>query len=181
MKTLKMDRGDCVLVVVDIQDKFVQAINDLPKIIENTIKIIQAFQIMGVPIIVTEQYPKGLGKSVSKIQKELKKYDPIEKITFDCYANKEFVKKISRFKNIILAGIEAHVCITQTALGALEQGFNVYLVKDAISSRKESDKKIAISRLKQEGAKVVSTEMVIFELLGKAGTEEFKKIQKIIK
>jgi len=176
-----MNQEDTALVVVDIQDKFLPVIKNIDNVIDNTIKLIKSFQIMNISIVVTEQYSKGLGKTVEKIRKELKVYNPIEKITFDCFGNKEFVKSLEGKKNLVICGIESHVCVTQTMVGALKKGFNVYLVKDAISSRKESDKRIAIERAKQEGAKIVSTEMVIFEMLKKAGTEEFKEVSKIIK
>jgi nicotinamidase-related amidase len=176
-----MNQEDTILVVVDIQDKFLPVIKDIDKLIDNAIKLIKSFQIMNVSIVLTEQYSKGLGKTVKRITNVLNDYNPIEKITFDCFGNKYFLKSVEDKKNLVICGIESHVCVTQTMVTALKKGFNVYLVKDAISSRKESDKKIAIERAKQEGAKIVSTEMVIFELLGEAGTEVFKEVSKIVK
>jgi len=176
----ELKKENTELIVIDIQEKFLPVIKNMDLIVDNTIKLIKSFQRMKIPIIVTEQYSKGLGKTLGKITKELKSYKPIEKITFNCFDETKF--KISKqIKNLIICGIESHICVTQTVLVALEKGFNVYLVKDAISSRKESDKKIALERLKQEGALVVSTEMIIFQLLKKAGTKEFKEVIKIIK
>jgi len=176
-----MNRDNTVLVVVDIQEKFNSVIHEMDKVIDNTTKLIKSFQILNIPVIVTEQYPKGLGKTVNKVKDVLENYCPIEKITFDCFGSEEFVKAVGNKKNIIICGIESHVCVTQTMVGAIKKGFDVYLVKDAISSRKDQDKEIAIERAKQEGAKIVSTEMIIFEVLRRAGTDEFKKISKIIK
>jgi len=176
--TLK--KTNTALIVIDIQEKFKPIIKDLDKVIKNTIKLIKSFQIMNIPIIVTEQYSKGLGKTLGPIQKELKNYKPIEKIAFNCFEEKKF-KINKKIKNLVICGIESHVCVTQTALAAIEKGYNVYLVKDDISSRKKSDYKIALERAKQEGAKITSTEMIIFQLLKKAGTKEFKNTIKIIK
>jgi len=168
------------LIIIDIQEKFLPVIQDIDFVVDNSIKLIKSFQKMNIPIIITEQYSKGLGKTLDKITKELKSYKPIEKLHFNCFDEKNF--KISKkIKNLIICGIESHVCVTQTVLAALKKGFNVYLVKDAISSRKKSDKKVAIERLKQEGALITSTEMIIFQLLNKAGTKKFKEIVKIIK
>jgi len=183
MKKNNLTKENTALIVVDIQEKFLPVIKNIDLVIENTCKLIKSFQIMNIPVIVTEQYSKGLGKTAEAIRKELKEYNPIEKIEFSCFKNKDFLNKIKKLKvkNLVICGIESHVCVTQTLLGAISKGYNVYLVKDAVSSRKESDYKIALERAKQEGALITSTEMIIFQLLGKAGTEEFKEISKIIK
>ncbi len=175
-----LKKENTILIVIDIQEKFLSVIKNINPVIENTLKLIRSFQIMKIAIIVTEQYPKGLGKTVGKIQKELKSYRPIKKAYFNCFDEKNF-KIPKKIKNLIICGIESHVCVTQTALAAIEKGFNVYLVKDAISSRKESDYKIALERAKQEGALIASTEMIIFQLLKKAGTKKFKEVIKLIK
>lgn len=178
-----LNRKNTALIIIDIQEKFLPVIKDIDKVIENSIKLIKSFQIMKIPIIVTEQYPKGLGKTVDKIRNELKEYKPIEKICFNCFDNKDFfnILKDKKIKNIIICGIESHVCVTQTLIDAISKGFTVHLVKDAVSSRKESDYKLTIERAKQEGALISSTEMVIFQLLKKAGSKKFKEISKIIK
>ena len=183
MKKNILARNNTALIVVDIQEKFLPVIKNLDEVIENTIKLIKSFQIMKIPIIVTEQYSKGLGKTVEKIRKELKDYKPIEKITFNCFDNTNFsnILKNKKIKNLVICGIESHVCVTQTLLAALSGGYTVYLVKDAVSSRKESDYRIAIERAKQEGAFVTSIEMIVFQLLKKAGTREFKEVLKVIK
>jgi len=178
-----MNKEDTALVIVDVQEKFVPVIRNIDNVISNIIKLIKSFQITDVPIIVTEQYSKGLGKTISEIKNELKYYEPIEKIEFDCFDNSNFDKIINnkKIKNIVLCGIESHVCVIQTLIDGVKKGYNVYLVKDAISSRKESDFEIAVERAKQEDAKVASTEMVIFQLLEKAGSDEFKEIIEIVK
>lgn len=171
------------MLIVDIQEKFRQVINGFKGIISNVSKLIQAFNILKISILVTEQYPKGLGKTVEELEEVLKKYEKIEKISFDCFNDKKFVKLIEkeRKKNLIICGIEAHVCVTQTVLSALEKGFNVYLIADAISSRKKSDYEIAIKRMIHEGAKLASTEMIIFQMIKDSKDEEFKELSNIIK
>ncbi len=180
---IKMKKEDTILLIVDIQEKFVSVIKNIDNVVSNVVKLIKAFNVIDVPIIVTEQYSNGLGSTVENIRKELKSYKPMEKIEFNCFGNTEFDKVIKNknIKNIVLCGIESHICVTQTLIDGISKGYNIYLVKDAVSSRKESDLDIAIERAKQEGAKIASTEMIVFQLLKKAGTKEFKEIQKIIK
>ena len=162
-----MEKENTTLIIIDVQEKFLPVIKNIGLVIKNTVKLIKSFQIMKVPIIVTEQYSKGLGKTVDKIRNELKEYNPIEKICFNCFDNKDFygVLKDKKIKNLVICGIESHVCVTQTLIDAISKGFTVHLVKDAVSSRKESDCEIAVERAKQEGALISSTEMIIFCLL----------------
>jgi nicotinamidase-related amidase len=177
----KLKRENTALIIIDIQEKFLPVIKNINEIIENTIKLIKSFQILKIPIIVTEQYPNGLGKTIDKIRNALRDYKPIEKISFNCFDNEDFFNILKNKKNLVICGIESHVCVTQTSIDGISKGFTVHLIKDAVSSRKESDFAVAIERAKQEGALISSTEMIIFQLLGKAGTEEFKEIIRIIK
>ena len=177
-----IDRKKTVFVLVDIQDKFIPVIKDIEKIISNSNILVKASEILNIPLIVTEQYPKGLGRTYEKISLPSKKY-PIEKVSFSCFDSDEFVKKIKELKvdSIVLFGIEAHVCILKTALDALKNNLEVHVVADAISSRTAENKSIAIERMRQSGVFIVSTEMILFQLLDKAGTEEFKLISNLVK
>jgi nicotinamidase-related amidase len=177
-----IDKKKTVFVLVDIQDKFIPVINDIDRIISNSNILVKASEILNIPLIVTEQYPKGLGYTTKKIDLPDKKY-LIEKINFSCFESEEFVKKIKELKvdSIVLFGVEAHVCILKTALDALKNNFDVHVVVDAISSRSLENKTIAIERMRQSGIFIVSTEMILFQLLDKAGTEEFKLISSLIK
>lgn len=174
--------SNIALVVIDVQEKFSPAIFEFSRVVDNCSKLIRAFQVFKRPILHTEQYPNGLGKTVPELAKLLSG-KPIEKTEFSCMRNPEFKKKIEELDvhEIVICGIESHVCVLQTALDAMMLGYEVYLVSDAVSSRKESDWKAGIKRAKQSGAWRVSTEMIIFQMMEKAGTEEFKKIQEIIK
>jgi nicotinamidase-related amidase len=177
-----IDRKKTVFVLVDIQDKFIPVINDIDKVISNSNILVKASEILNIPLIVTEQYPKGLGHTFEKINLPDKKH-LIEKVSFSCFDSDEFVKKLKELKvdSIVLFGTEAHVCILKTALDALKNNLEIYVVADAISSRTDENKSIAIERMRQSGVFIVSTEIILFQLLDKAGTEEFKKISNLVK
>jgi nicotinamidase-related amidase len=170
------------LLVIDMQEKFRPAIADFDDIAENISKLVKSFRVFNLPIIHTQQYTKGLGPTVQGLGKLLDE-NPIEKNEFSCFKNREFSEKLKKndIRQLVVCGIESHVCVLQTALDAIAEGIEVFLVEDAISSRKEPDKKIAIERMAQSGVYRVSTEMIIFQLMEKAGTDEFKEIQKIIR
>ncbi len=178
-------RSGIALVVIDMQEKFRPAIHQFPRVVENCSKLIHAFKLFGIPIVHTEQYPQGIGPTVAELADILGggAEKPIEKLEFSCMRNKEFKDRLKALgaETLVICGVEAHVCVLQTALDAARIGLEVYLVEDAVSSRKESDWKTALTRAPQSGVYSVSTEMLIFQLLDKAGTEEFKAVQKIVK
>lgn len=177
-----IDRNKTVFVLVDIQEKFIPVIDSVEGVIQNANILVKASEILKIPLIVTEQYPKGLGKTSDKIQLPQNRY-LIEKTAFSCFGCDEFVKKIRELSidSIVLFGIEAHVCILKTALDALQNKLEVHVVADAVSSRTKENKQIAIERMRQSGSFIVSTEMLLFQLLHKAGTKEFKLISELIK
>jgi nicotinamidase-related amidase len=177
-----LDKKSTAFIQIDIQEKFKPAIHKFDEVISNAKILVQSSGFLDVPLIVTEQYPKGLGKTVSEI--ELPANTPIiEKLHFSCFGNQEFMGKIKelKLKSIILFGVEAHVCLLKTALDALKQNLEVYLVADAVSSRTPENKAIAIERMRQSGVFIVSTEMILFQLLDYSGTDDFKAISKLIK
>jgi nicotinamidase-related amidase len=171
------------LLIIDVQERILPVIKDHQSITENILKLIKGFKIMGLPIYLTEQYPKGLGPTIDLITKELDDLNPIEKMSFSCSgANKLFtVLKNKKLLQIVVAGIEAHVCVQQTVLDLLANDFQVNVAADAISSRREKDYLLATDRMQIYGAEVSSTESVLFELLNVCGTEEFRAISKIVK
>jgi nicotinamidase-related amidase len=177
-----LDRRKTAFVLVDVQEKFIPVIHDVDKVIKNSNVLIGAAEILGIPLIVTEQYPKGLGKTCERI-KLPKDSKVIEKVHFSCFGSGGFLKEVEKLKvkSIILFGIEAHVCILNTALDALKNGFEVHVVADAVSSRSAENKSIEIERMRQSGAFIASTEMILFQLMEKSGTGEFRQISKLIK
>ena len=178
-----ISNGDSVLVVVDMQERLIPKIFNQHTVTSNAITLIKSAEILNIPIIVTEQYPKGLGPTIPEIKDLIVPWQPIEKICFSCFGSIDFSRKLKEEKrdNLILCGIESHVCIMQTALDGLKSGYSVFFIKDAISSRTKNNRETGFERMAQAGAIPVSTEMVVFELLREAGTEKFKQIVSLIR
>ena len=180
---MRIQKDDSAFVIIDIQDRLFPHINDNEKVAEKCATLIEGMQILGVPIIVTEQYVKGLGQTIPKIQSVLENYDPIEKMTFSCCGTGAFNIKIEEHykENIIICGIESHVCVLQTALDLVEAGHRPIVVVDAISSRSPLDKEVALKRMQEEGIRLTTVESILFELCKTSGTEEFKKVSSLVK
>jgi nicotinamidase-related amidase len=178
-----LNKDNSVLVIVDIQDKLSVVMDQKKKITTSCLHLIEAAKLLGIPIIVTEQYPKGLGHTINEIKEALPDYAPLEKVSFDCCRGDGFLQKIASLRktHIILTGMETHVCVLQTCLGLLGRGYFVHLVSDAVSSRKKDDYKTGREMMRDAGTVVTCTETVLFQLLEKAGTPEFKAISKRIR
>ena len=183
MNKFILDRNKALLLIVDIQERLVPAMAQKEKVYANCRHIMEAAKLLAVPFIVTEQYPKGLGPTVNEIKDALPHYKPLEKITFDCCKGEGFLEKVaSLYKSqIILTGMETHVCVLQTCLSLLQEGYAVHLVSDAVCSRKKDDFLTSREMMRDAGAVITCTETVLFQLLEKAGTPEFKAISKRIK
>ena len=169
------------LIIIDVQEKIIRAISNKDSINKNIKKLIDAYQILEENIIVSEQNPLKLGKTIPELlpEKGLKK---IEKMDFSLANIKEFSKELEHKKinNLIVCGIETHICVQQTVLDCLKKGFKVILITDAMSSRNTLDHEIAIQRMIQSGAILATTESIIFELCKTANRKEFKEIRNII-
>lgn len=173
-----------LLVVIDVQEKLLPSISGHKEMSLNISRLIRGAKVHNVPILCTEQYTKGLGKTVEIIAKEMEGINSIEKMEFSCFQNENFKQKIKTFqkiKNIIICGIEAHVCVLQTCLDGLELGYNVHVVVDAVSSRKNYDFKVAMDKMMACGVLPTTVEIALFELTHKARTPEFKEISIIAK
>jgi isochorismate hydrolase len=177
-----IDRRKTAIVQIDIQEKFRPAIHKFSEVIANASILARSSEVLNIPVIITEQYPKGLGKTVEEIVIP-EKACLIEKLHFSCFGNSEFCDKIREMKvdSLVLFGVEAHVCVLKTVLDALKIELEVYVVADASSSRTQENKSIALERMRQSGAYIVSTEMILFQMLEYSGTDEFKAISKLIK
>lgn len=177
-----INRDDCIFLLIDIQERFLPVIYDIQGVIDNANRLVQSASIFGIPLLVTEQYPKGLGRTVDDIKLN-NDQQIIEKISFDCFGCDEFANIIGQInrQTLVIFGIEAHVCVLKTTLSALSKGYEVHLIADAISSRTQRNRDIAIERMRQSGAFISSTEMILFQLMDKAGTDEFKSISKLVK
>ncbi len=171
------------LLIVDIQQRINAVMKYGEVVVKNTVKLIQGFKTFELPIFITEQYRKGLGPTEPQILEELDDVKIIEKLTFSCCGSTELKAQLldKNIQQIALCGIETHVCVQQTALDLIANDFQVYLVRDAVSSRNKIDHKTAIERMRDEGVIITTAESVLFELLVKAKTDEFKEISKIVK
>lgn len=180
-KLLKVE--NTCLLIIDIQKRILPVIKDYELVVENTLKLIKGFKAMGVPIYYTEQYPKGLGPTEEQIVNELNGIKPIKKMTFSCSGAGDLfnILKTKNHSQIVVCGVESHVCVQQTVLDLIENGFQVNLAADAVSSRKEKDYNIALNRMRDHGTEVTTTESILFELLTICGTDVFKQVSKIVK
>ena len=178
-----LKRETTALLIVDIQERILGVMRQNKKLVKNTITLIQGAKILGVPIYYTEQYPKGLGGTAEAIKIELTETKAIQKMSFSCFGAENLFKefKDKNLNQIIVVGIETHVCVQQTVLDLLANNFQVNLPADAVSSRKKIDYKTALKRMRINGAEITTSESILFELLNVCGTHEFKNILKIIK
>jgi nicotinamidase-related amidase len=178
-----LNKKDCCLIIVDVQGKLAELMYDKDSLFKNIRILIQSAKILDVPVLWCQQVPAALGPTVPQIAELLAGSEPINKSCFSCCLSDEFSKKLKALgrKQVLLAGIETHVCIYQTALDLLAAGFDVNVVADAVSSRTLDNKQIALSRLAAEGAKITSTEMTLFEILRTADHPDFKQIAKLVK
>lgn len=179
-----VEAKDTIAIVVDYQEKIVPAMAEKEVLIKNSVKLLEGLTILDIPIIVTQQYTKGLGMTIEEIQKAIgSNFTYLDKTCFSAALEETIQKKIESYhrKTVIICGIEAHVCVLQTALDLLEKGYKVLMVDDCIASRRKNDKEVGIQRAVIEGAMITTYEAILFELLKKAGTEQFKLISKLVK
>jgi len=182
-----LNREDALLLVVDVQERLVPAIHkDLYAVASRNMKVmIEAAGTLGLPILLTEQYPKGLGRTVPEILSSLegKEYRRIEKITFSCGRDEGFLSAISSAKRrqVVIIGMETHVCVYQTSVDLIRAGYSVFVLDDAVSSRFLHNYQSGIAALRDAGATVYSTETAVFQLLKVAATPEFKKVSPLIR
>ena len=184
--TVKLLRTNATLVVIDVQERLTPVIDGADAMIANIDRLVRGAHVLGVPVVLTEQYVRGLGPTTGIVRRALEEtsgYDPIEKLRFSACGAPPFAERLaaSERRQILLAGVETHVCVYQTATDLLSAGYDVHLIADAVSSRTPSNKEIAIRRLLSEGAKLSSTEMALFELTGVSGTDEFRSIARLVK
>ena len=180
---MRISKDNTAFVIIDIQDRLFPHIFNHEELERNVRVLIKGLNLLKVPIVVTEQYSKGLGHTIPTVMDTIDNLNPIEKITFSCCEESRFLNVLNKLnkKYIILAGIEAHVCILQTAMDLVENGYYPVLVEDCVSSRKVIDKNIAVARMRQEGAIITTYESLLLELCRVAGTDTFRKISSLIK
>jgi nicotinamidase-related amidase len=175
-----LGRDDALLVIIDMQERLLPVISGKERVVENVLKLVKFARLIDMPILFTEQ--QNLGETTLEIRKGLEDIKPIIKLEFDCFKSPTFAEPVRQLgrNTLIIAGIEAHICVAQTALHALAD-YAVHVVGDAISSRSPHNWEVAIARMRHDGVTITSTEMVIYELLGKAGTDQFREALKLVK
>jgi len=179
-----LDRRRAALAVIDMQEAFRKMIGDYDEYAARIAILVQACNVLGVPVIVTEQYPKGLGRTAAEIAAHLPEgTTPIEKLTFSACGVQEFDTQLRErhAEQVMVCGIEAHICVSQTAHDLLQLGYQVHLLSDAIAARLPRNRDVALEKLTRNGALISSVEMALFELCGSAGTPEFKQVQALVK
>lgn len=171
------------LVVIDLQERFRDLIHGMDRVLDRSERLIGFCRQLGVPVLVTEQYPRGLGVTMSEIREACRPFTAFEKTAFSCAGSAEFLAALraSGRNQVVLCGIETHVCVYQTACDLLREGFQVALAADAISSCRPADRELGLQRLRDVGADVMGSQMIMFELLREAGTPEFKRVSALLK
>jgi nicotinamidase-related amidase len=180
---LEVDR--CALIVVDIQEKLLPPIFQKEYLVKNSQLLIRLAGILKLPTLMTTQYAKGLGNTIPEIASLMPETRPVDKQMFSCFGSDTFcslLKKLPGNRNtVLLCGMESHICVTQTALGAIREGYIVHVASDAVSSRTEWNWKIGLERMRAAGAVISSTEMMIYELLRSSGAPAFKELLPYLK
>ncbi len=178
-----LSTDNTALIVIDVQEKLFRVMLHKEALAENLQKIIKGAQVLEIPLLVTEQKPILLGPTIPEIKNLLPHSQPISKSSFSCCGEQKFLNKLSALncKQLLLAGIEAHICIYQTALNLLDKGYEVQVLADCVSSRTEENKKLGLEKIKEAGGSITSAEIALFELMRIAEGDKFRKISKIVK
>jgi hypothetical protein len=178
-----LDADHTGLLVVDVQEKLMKVMERRHQVTDNILKLLHLSQLYRHSIILTEQYPKWLGPTLPEITASIPTYELIKKMHFDCCSEDAFIERLysKGLKKIIITGVEAHICIFQTCVSLLERGYTVHVPQDAIDSRTNENLHVGLELMNKAGAIITSTETIIYQILKKAGTDEFKKMLKLMK
>lgn len=178
-----LNSDDSILIVIDVQGNLAHKMHEKEVLFDSLVKMIRGAQVLEIPIICVEQNPKGLGETIPVVADLLTDYPKVSKSTFSCVGDEGFLRQFEKTsKNqVILVGIESHVCVYQTALDLLNKAYQITIITNAISSRTKENKLLAMQNLREAGAKMSSVEMALFEMLKKAEGSQFKEIIKILK
>jgi nicotinamidase-related amidase len=180
-----LDPNQCALIVIDIQEKLLPPIFKKEQLVRNAQLLIRLAGILKVPTLMSTQYSRGLGNTVPEISSLLPDVQPVEKVAFSCFGSDVFCSALKRVpgnrNTVLLCGMETHICVAQTALAALREGYLVHVAADAVGSRTELNWQIGLERMRAAGAVISSTEMIIYEALRSSGTSEFKDMLKHLK
>jgi len=183
MKLSLLTRENTALIIVDAQEKLMQVMGNPDRVRDRIVKLLHLARLFSIPVVLTEQNPKLLGPTIPAVKTALPEYDPIEKLDFDCCNVDLFNTRLQEkaLRNIILTGVETHICIFQTCVSLLERGYTVHVPHHAVDSRTADNWDIGLSLMRETGAYITSAETIIFQILKLAGTTEFKEMLKIVK
>jgi nicotinamidase-related amidase len=178
-----IERDRSCLLLVDLQERLIAAMHEPEPVLKNAGILAIAAKRLGIPIVVSEQYPKGLGATDAGLAKLLAPIAPLAKNDFSCTNDAGLAERLESLgrDQAVVAGLEAHVCVLQTALGLPHRGFAPFVVADATTSRAPESRRLALERMARDGVEIVTTEMVLFEWLGRAGTAEFKELSPLVR
>lgn len=178
-----LNKENTGLLVIDVQEKLMEVMGRRERVVDNMVKLLHLSKLFNLPVILTEQYPKWLGPTLPEIKEPLPAYEPISKLHFNCYDVDGFETRLKSEarENIVVIGVETHICVFQTCVSLIENGYEVHIPQDAVDSRTEENWHVGLELMKRAGACVTSTETVIYQLLKKAGTKEFKEMLKMVK
>ena len=167
------------VVLVDLQEKLLPAIEGNDRVLRNGLVILRLAEALSLPVILTTQYRQGLGDVVPEVRAAVPKAEPLDKVAFGCFGSEEFTSRLGSLPGrdqLLVAGIESHICVAQTVLGALQRGYEVHVAADAVGSRTEENRRVGLDRMERSGAVRSSTEMASYELLGRSDTRAFKQM-----
>lgn len=183
MSIKRIKRDDAILVAVDFQEKLLPAMFEAEKTETAACTLAEGLRVLGIPKIVTQQYTKGLGNTVEPVAKALGEFEPIDKVTFSAWNNIEFKDALEKSgrKTVIIMGVEAHICVEQTALDVMEKGFTVFVASDCVQSRNPANREASLRRMEASGAVITCGESILYELLQSSRAPEFKDISAIVK
>lgn len=176
---MRLARERATLVVVDLQTKLVPAVVDHEQLVKNGVLLLRLARVLELPVVLTTQYSKGLGPALPEVIEEAPGVVPIDKVSFGCFGEEGFrdrLRSLAGRDQLLVAGVESHICVAQTVLGALETGYHVHVASDAVSSRSEDNHRVGLARMEHAGALLSSTEMAAYELLERSDNEAFKKM-----
>ena len=183
MTTSLLSADNTGVVLLDVQEKLMPVMERKERVTENILRLLHLSKLYDLPVVLTEQYPKWLGSTLSELKEALSSYDPIEKLCFNCCDDDTFNTRLGSedLTNIILMGVESHICIFMTCISLLEKGYKIHVPQDAVDSRTDENWRIGLELMRGAGARITSTENIVYQILKKAGTKEFKEMLKRIK
>jgi nicotinamidase-related amidase len=174
-----LQRERAALVIVDLQEKLLPAIHEHERVLRNSLLLMRLARVLELPVVITTQYRKGLGATVPEVLAAAPGVEPIDKLAFGCFGSDAFLERLASFEGrdqLVVAGIEGHICVAQTVLGALARGREVHVAGDAVGSRSEANRQVGLRRMERAGAVLSSAEMAVYELLARSDGEAFKRM-----